>query len=265
MHERVNFPFIDSGDVLLYVGVSTKNLLTLDYQRILTWHQIFESQRRQEDIWGSSAACFLLYILTFNSWDYCCTYRMALKRWLQAALCFLQCGRFAYGSIKSVTANSPQSTFGRLKWKMQLLESNIKLFLKCRDLLHQAIHPVLLYSTNVSTGDIYLHIYTTHQRARHIFAPVFMVTYRLEPLLHSNCGNTQKDEGKKRIYCEKQRKDWTKKRGGKKKMRKRCCDSFWEGEVKNFCNGAPGEEKREEGIALSTPPQIPLSVLISHY
>lgn len=197
MHERVNFPFIDSGDVLLYVGVSTKNLLTLDYQRILTWHQIFESQRRQEDIWGSSAACFLLYILTFNSWDYCCTYRMALKRWLQAALCFLQCGRFAYGSIKSVTANSPQSTFGRLKWKMQLLESNIKLFLKCWDLLHQAIHPVLLYSTNVSTGDIYLHIYTTHQRARHIFAPVFMVTYRLEPLLHSNCGNTQKDEGKK--------------------------------------------------------------------
>lgn len=132
-----------------------------------------------------------------SSWDYCRTYRMALKRWLQAALCFLQCGSFAYGSIKSVPANSPQSTFGRLKWKMQLLESNIKLFLKCRDLLHQAIHPVLLYSTNVSTGDIYLHIYTTHQRAWHIFAPVFMFTYRLEPLLHSNCSNTQKDEGKK--------------------------------------------------------------------
>lgn len=106
-------------------------------------------------------------------------------------------------ALSNLFLPTPHRVFWSSKVKNATPQSNIKLFLKCRDLLHQAIHPVLLYSTNVSTGDIYLHIYTTHQRARHIFAPVFMVTYGLEPLLHSNCSNTQKDGSKKEYIVRK--------------------------------------------------------------
>lgn len=49
----------------------------------------------------------------------------------------------------------------------------------------------------VHWGHLFAYLHHTSKSQTHFLLQYVQVTYRLEPLLHSNCSNTQKDEGKK--------------------------------------------------------------------